>query len=55
MFNDYCNYLFQGQIVRYKGDPLQDFTLIRFLDRFVFKNPKKPDEESEFLTSYQNI
>ncbi len=26
---------------RYDGDPLQDFTLMRFLDRFVFRNPKK--------------
>lgn len=25
----------------YSGDPLNDFTLIRFLDRFVFRNPKK--------------
>ena len=25
----------------YGGDPLSDFTLIRFLDRFVFRNPKK--------------
>uniref|UniRef100_A0A7E4ZZH2 CBF domain-containing protein n=1 Tax=Panagrellus redivivus TaxID=6233 RepID=A0A7E4ZZH2_PANRE len=26
--------------IKYNGDPLQDFTLIRFLDRFSFKNPK---------------
>uniref|UniRef100_A0A182K074 CCAAT-binding factor domain-containing protein n=1 Tax=Anopheles christyi TaxID=43041 RepID=A0A182K074_9DIPT len=26
----------------YYGDPLQDFSLGRFLDRFAFKNPKKP-------------
>ena len=23
------------------GDPLQDFTLLRFLDRFVYKNHKQ--------------
>lgn len=27
--------------IKYSGDPLQDFTLMRFLDRFVFRNPKK--------------
>ena len=32
---------FQGQYIKYDGDPLKDFTLIRFLDRFVYKNPKK--------------
>ncbi|XP_034383597.1 CCAAT/enhancer-binding protein zeta-like [Cyclopterus lumpus] len=33
--------LLQGGAVQYSGDPLQDFTLIRFLDRFVFRNPKQ--------------
>ncbi|CAJ0943147.1 unnamed protein product [Ranitomeya imitator] len=28
--------------VQYTGDPLQDFTLMRFLDRFVYRNPKQP-------------
>ena len=27
--------------VGYNGDPLVDFTLARFLERFVYKNPKK--------------
>jgi ribosome biogenesis protein MAK21 len=31
----------QGNPVEYHGDPLQDFTLMRFLDRFVCKNPKQ--------------
>ncbi|XP_034017542.1 CCAAT/enhancer-binding protein zeta isoform X2 [Thalassophryne amazonica] len=31
----------QGGFIQYSGDPLQDFTLIRFLDRFVFRNPKQ--------------
>lgn len=34
-----------GELVSYSGDPLQDFTLIRFLDRFVYKNPKKDVEK----------
>lgn len=33
--------ILEGQNIKYSGDPLQDFTLIRFLDRFVFRNPKK--------------
>ncbi|KAJ8275008.1 hypothetical protein COCON_G00096330 [Conger conger] len=33
--------ILQGQFIQYTGDPLQDFTLIRFLDRFVFRNPKQ--------------
>ncbi|XP_047429177.1 CCAAT/enhancer-binding protein zeta [Mugil cephalus] len=33
--------ILEGGSVQYSGDPLQDFTLIRFLDRFVFRNPKQ--------------
>ncbi|XP_074659193.1 CCAAT/enhancer-binding protein zeta-like [Tubulanus polymorphus] len=32
-----------GNQVQYTGDPLTDFTLIRFLDRFVYRNPKKKE------------
>ncbi|XP_040565499.1 CCAAT/enhancer-binding protein zeta [Lepeophtheirus salmonis] len=32
--------------ISYSGDPLVDFTLIRFLDRFVFRNPKKQSSSS---------
>ena len=38
------HFLFQGESLSYSGDPLQDFTLIRFLDRFVYKNPKKMEQ-----------
>ena len=31
--------------MQYQGDPLQDFTLMRFLDRFVYKNPKKKQSD----------
>ncbi|KAL1485638.1 hypothetical protein MTO96_001227 [Rhipicephalus appendiculatus] len=34
--------ILRGQPVAYPGDPLQDFTLSRFLDRFVYRNPKAP-------------
>lgn len=30
-----------GEEVLYDGDPLLDFSSIRFLERFAFKNPKK--------------
>lgn len=33
--------LFLGSFVQYSGDPLIDFSIARFLDRFAFKNPKK--------------
>merc|ERR1712141_507975 len=33
--------IMEGKDIKYTGDPLQDFTLMRFLDRFVFRNPKK--------------
>ncbi|KAG9471857.1 hypothetical protein GDO78_022505 [Eleutherodactylus coqui] len=33
--------MLEGNSVQYTGDPLQDFTLMRFLDRFVYRNPKQ--------------
>ncbi|XP_072120991.1 CCAAT/enhancer-binding protein zeta [Mobula birostris] len=33
--------ILQGNHIQYSGDPLQDFTLMRFLDRFVYRNPKQ--------------
>ncbi|KAJ4441036.1 hypothetical protein ANN_10885, partial [Periplaneta americana] len=41
----FVNKILRGEVIRYSGDPLQDFTLNRFLDRFVFKNPKKKLKE----------
>ncbi|XP_077200246.1 CCAAT/enhancer-binding protein zeta isoform X1 [Paroedura picta] len=32
--------ILEGKYIEYTGDPLQDFTLMRFLDRFVYRNPK---------------
>ena len=37
---NYCSFL-QGEHIDYHGDPLSDFTLMRFLDRFICKNPKQ--------------
>ncbi|XP_060074659.1 CCAAT/enhancer-binding protein zeta-like [Ylistrum balloti] len=33
--------LLKGEPITYGGDPLHDFTTIRFLERFVYKNPKQ--------------
>ncbi|XP_060535231.1 CCAAT/enhancer-binding protein zeta [Cylas formicarius] len=41
----YAKNLLEGAPIKYSGDPLKDFTLIRFLERFVFKNPKKSEEK----------
>nr|APG79786.1 CCAAT/enhancer binding protein zeta [Mesocentrotus nudus] len=37
----FASQLLAGSIVSYTGNPLQDFTAGRFLDRFVYKNPKQ--------------
>nr|XP_023028431.1 CCAAT/enhancer-binding protein zeta [Leptinotarsa decemlineata] len=37
--------ILNGERINYTGDPLKDFTLIRFLERFVFKNPRKVEEK----------
>ncbi|XP_037050465.1 uncharacterized protein F23B12.7-like [Bradysia coprophila] len=31
--------------ISFYGDPLRDFCLTQFLDRFAFRNPKKPSED----------
>uniref|UniRef100_H2MRV7 CCAAT enhancer binding protein zeta n=1 Tax=Oryzias latipes TaxID=8090 RepID=H2MRV7_ORYLA len=51
--------ILQGESIQYTGDPLQDFTLIRFLDRFVFRNPKqlkgKQNTDSALLRPKQRL
>jgi ribosome biogenesis protein MAK21 len=39
--------ILQNHIIKYYGDPLQDFSLSHFLERFAFKNPKKIDKKEE--------
>ncbi|KAJ9588204.1 hypothetical protein L9F63_018425, partial [Diploptera punctata] len=41
----FANKILDGEVIKYPGDPLQDFALLRFLDRFVFKNPKQNIKE----------
>jgi len=37
--------LFQNKSISCPSDPIEDMALIAFLDRFSFKNPKKPTEK----------
>lgn len=37
----------KNQNIKYFGDPLKDFGLSHFLERFAFKNPKKVDPKEE--------
>ncbi|XP_022242297.1 CCAAT/enhancer-binding protein zeta-like [Limulus polyphemus] len=43
----FARQILNNSSIDYSGDPLQDFTLIRFLDRFVYRNPKKGTEKTE--------
>lgn len=47
----FANKILKGEVIKYSGDPLQDFTLPKFLDRFVFKNPKKKNNEEVVVNS----
>ena len=46
----FASNLLAGDPISYSGDPLGDFTLVRFLDRFVFRNPKQNPEKNKPLT-----
>ncbi|KAK1127762.1 hypothetical protein K0M31_003250 [Melipona bicolor] len=37
----FANTILEEKPIDYTGDPLEDLSLMRFLDRYVFKNPKK--------------
>ena len=40
----------QNEPIEYTGDPLEDFTVMHFLDRFVYKNPKKAPAKGKSKT-----
>lgn len=48
----FASNILQGLKINYSGDPLQDFTLIRFLDKFVFKNPKKVTPAEDRVSTF---
>ncbi|KFM75686.1 CCAAT/enhancer-binding protein zeta, partial [Stegodyphus mimosarum] len=37
----FAHQIYNFNEIKYNGDPLIDFTVARFLDRFVYRNPKK--------------
>lgn len=37
----FAQHLLDSEPIVYIGDPMNDFSLQKFLDRFVFRNPKK--------------
>ncbi|VVC42505.1 Armadillo-type fold,Armadillo-like helical,CCAAT-binding factor [Cinara cedri] len=41
----FASRIIAGKSIYYDGNPLADFTLLHFLDRFSFKNPKKPRQD----------
>lgn len=47
----FCDAIIADKRIDYYGDPLMDFSLTRFLDRFAFKNPKKEAEEQKEIRS----
>ncbi|XP_044014892.1 CCAAT/enhancer-binding protein zeta-like [Aphidius gifuensis] len=42
----FASKIIEGQRIDYSGDPLEDLTTMRFLDRYVFKNPKKINDKN---------
>ena len=42
----FAHQILNNKLIAYSGAPVQDFTQIRFLELFVFKNPKKLPESS---------
>ena len=47
--------LLSSQSISYDGDPLVDFTLTSFLDRFVFRNPKKITTPAPSLIAHSHL
>ncbi|XP_050436271.1 CCAAT/enhancer-binding protein zeta [Adelges cooleyi] len=44
-----------GKSIYYDGNPLADFTILHFLDRFSFKNPKKPRERDDKEELFRSV
>jgi len=41
----FAQHILDGKPIEYTGDPLEDFTQSAFLEKFVYKNPKKKQEK----------
>jgi ribosome biogenesis protein MAK21 len=51
----FANKLMNEEPVDYTGDPMEDFTLVHFLDRFVYKNPKKSKNKDQPSSNFMKI
>lgn len=47
--------ILSGQSIEYDGDPLEDFTVKHFLDRFAFRNPKNTVSASKKEKNYNRF
>ena len=43
------------ETVSYDGDPIEDFSLKHFLDRFVYRNPKEVDSTDSLVSRQKSI
>lgn len=48
----FANTLLRKRHIVYEGNPLKDFTTTRFLERFVYRNPKKPKTARKISICY---
>lgn len=48
----FANRILANEPLNYTGDPLQDFTQMRFLNKFVFRNPKKLEKQKDSAGGY---
>lgn len=51
----FASRIISGKSIYYDGNPLADFTLLHFLDRFSFKNPKKPRQREENEELFRSV
>ncbi|XP_050526865.1 CCAAT/enhancer-binding protein zeta [Daktulosphaira vitifoliae] len=51
----FASRIIAGKSIYYDGNPLADFTVLHFLDRFSFKNPKKPRERDDKEELFRSV
>lgn len=52
---NYNSTIFTEKHISFYGDPLRDFCLTQFLDRFAFRNPKKPSDAAKSQSVVQLV